>query len=130
MGAETFITVATGTDAKTAFQRAVSDAAYEHGHGGYTGTIAEKDEFTLIPEHKNGLLHHDAIALAERMCSEDHHLIADKWGPAGCIPILEPDAPPRADGSDKPAPGQSLDEWLDAPVRQSHQFVFFGWASS
>jgi hypothetical protein len=33
---------------KAAFSKAVKDAQYECGHGVYTGTIAEKDEFTFV----------------------------------------------------------------------------------
>lgn len=45
MGATTFETIAFGRTAGEAFDAAVKDALYWHGHGGYTGTIAEKDGF-------------------------------------------------------------------------------------
>lgn len=45
MGADEFFSVATGKDASTAFNRAVENALWEHGHGGYSGTIAEKHSF-------------------------------------------------------------------------------------
>jgi hypothetical protein len=50
MGACDFYEVAQGKTAREAFQRAVEDAQYESGHGGYTGTIAEKggDGFKMI----------------------------------------------------------------------------------
>ena len=129
--------------AQSAFQHAVKEAAWDHGHSGYTGTIAEKDSFEMVrvpagvapkdfarwiqnggeearikvevtkddrytmaahvgdttryyrfeaapplaPEHKA------AVEAAERQTD-------DKWGPAGCIDLL--------DGG----------------------FIFFGWASS
>ena len=41
MGACEFGTTSEGATAKEAFKRAVEDAQYEHGHGGYSGTIAE-----------------------------------------------------------------------------------------
>jgi hypothetical protein len=47
-GADTFETIGQGKTAEEAFQRAREDAAYEHGHGGYTGTIAEKGGFRLF----------------------------------------------------------------------------------
>ena len=47
MGAEQFFTRETGATAREAFKNAVEEAQYEHGHGGYTGTIAEKDGFTM-----------------------------------------------------------------------------------
>ena len=48
MGAYEFSTVALGKTPEEAFRMAVEDARYEHGHGGYTGTIAEKQDFILI----------------------------------------------------------------------------------
>lgn len=50
MGATSFSTVSAGKSAESAYDTAVRDARYWNGHGGYTGTIAEKDgfvEFTL-----------------------------------------------------------------------------------
>lgn len=59
MGATNFETTATGKTAREAFLNAVNDAHYWHGHGGYTGTIAEKPgfiEFSVplaeLPERK------------------------------------------------------------------------------
>ena len=57
MGAEVFESYAQGATAAEAFHNAVNEAQYLHGHGGYTGTIAEKSSFVLIdflgvaPEH-------------------------------------------------------------------------------
>ncbi|PAX84305.1 hypothetical protein, partial [Streptomyces albidoflavus] len=48
MGAEGFVTYQAGTDAQKAFEGAVEDARYEYGNRGYTGTIAEKDDFTVV----------------------------------------------------------------------------------
>lgn len=47
MGAEMFTTQAAGNTAEEAFRNAIKDALHWHGHGGYTGTIAEKDSFEL-----------------------------------------------------------------------------------
>jgi hypothetical protein len=47
MGACDFTTVAWGRTPKEAFSAAVEDAQWEHGHGGYSGTIAEKHDFVL-----------------------------------------------------------------------------------
>lgn len=49
MGANTFIETAIGPDAKTAFNNAVDQAKWEHGHGGYSGTLAEKHDFEQFP---------------------------------------------------------------------------------
>lgn len=46
-GGSEFSVYAVGTDAKSAFQKAVSEARYESGSGGYSGNIAEKDGFKL-----------------------------------------------------------------------------------
>ena len=48
MGATEFSTVGHGNTAQAAFTAAVEQARHEHGNGGYTGTIAEKDSFRLI----------------------------------------------------------------------------------
>jgi hypothetical protein len=45
MGASEFFTSASGKNVKEAFREATEDARYENGHGGYTGTIAEKHEY-------------------------------------------------------------------------------------
>ena len=50
MGADTFTTSAKGRTAEEAFRAAREDACHWHGHGGYTGTIAEKDR--LVPDHR------------------------------------------------------------------------------
>lgn len=48
MGATNFHTTAFGKDAREAYAAAVQDALHWHGHGGYTGTIAEKSGFALV----------------------------------------------------------------------------------
>ena len=85
MGATEFFTTARGSSAREAFSDAVSDAQYENGHGGYTGTIAEKRSFTLIavPEGQ------DPLAYANDLLDEDDKRISDKWGPAGCVKISD-----------------------------------------
>ena len=45
MGACDFIAVSNGKTVRDAFASATSQAQWEHGHGGYTGTIAEKGSF-------------------------------------------------------------------------------------
>jgi len=44
MGAELFRTRATGETLADAFEAARAQARFENGHGGYTGTIAEKND--------------------------------------------------------------------------------------
>lgn len=53
MGATNFYTEANGATLSEAFQTAVDNAYYEYGHGGYTGSIAEKSgavEFRIPPD--------------------------------------------------------------------------------
>ncbi len=48
MGACDFTATAWGKTAAEAFIRARDHAQWEHGHGGYSGTIAEKGSFALF----------------------------------------------------------------------------------
>lgn len=83
MGAQDFMTIASGQTAREAFRRAVEDARYESGHGGYTGTIAEKDSYKLVVP-REGETPQQCI---DRHVEED--TFDDKYGPAGCVQ-LEP----------------------------------------
>ena len=83
MGADTFFTQAKGDNANEAFANAVADAAWESGHGGYTGTIAEKQEFVEIPLPEGA----DPVEEANRLIDEGDSRIDDKWGPAGCFDL-------------------------------------------
>lgn len=116
MGAEQFEIISIGKDPRAAFDEAIRRAAYDHGHSGYTGTIAEKESYTLIPLHtateldKARAIEHDqsadtstaslASVLAARLLAAIDHRVSSKWGPCGCIPLGD------------------------------HQYLFFGWASS
>lgn len=90
MGASSFRITASGKNAKDAFKAAVDEARHEHGHGRYTGTIAEKSSFvsvTLAPGASWS-------AAADKMLDENDRRIADKWGPCGCITVgPDPDIP-------------------------------------
>jgi hypothetical protein len=48
MGAYSFSATAFGKTPRDAFSAAVERAQHEHGHGGYTGTIAEKHSFVQM----------------------------------------------------------------------------------
>lgn len=80
MGATNFETTATGKTAREAFLNAVNEAHYWHGHGGYTGTIAEKPgfiEFAVplaeLPERKRPVEHYEAtkgkVVVMEAECA-------------------------------------------------------------
>jgi len=81
MGACTFFTVSKGKTADAAFSEAVYTARYEYGHGGYTGTIAEKHDFIMIELPKGAV----PVKYAEQLIDDGDPRIDDKWGPAGCI---------------------------------------------
>jgi hypothetical protein len=85
MGAETFDCTFAGVDAKEAYQEAVKDAQYWHGHAGYTGTIAEKSGYVMITNTKMSA--DDAEELGAQLIESCDDRIDDKWGPAGCIPL-------------------------------------------
>jgi hypothetical protein len=115
MGAEEFETTGIGDTAGKAFSNAVGEARYEYGHGGYTGTIAEKSDF-VEATYTNG--NEDVWDLVEYIKDAAGGDIAavptqyrdwaakyaryydDKWGPAVCLHIKD------------------------------NQYLFIGWASS
>ncbi len=108
VGANWFTTYHDGADVQVAFRDAVDEAAWEHGHGGYSGTIAEKDGYVIIT--RGPVSRDEAERLARDLYERDDPRIADKWGPAGAIPVRQPTSP---------AAQSDPDGWL-----------FFGWASS
>lgn len=105
MGAQEFQEIGVGTDVTAAFTAARDQALWEHGHGGYTGSLAEKDAFVVIATAQHTL--EAAEAMADALIDAGDARIWDKWGPAGAIRLTPLD--------DQPA----LQRWL-----------FFGIASS
>ena len=101
MGADVFFTNASGKTAGEAFAEAVRRARYDHGHAGYTGTLAEKDDFAVIAVPYG----EEPMKFADKLIDECDSRIDDKWGPAGCIQT-------------------KTDE--DTGIKT---FLFFGWAS-
>lgn len=85
MGACEFFNRAKGKTAQEAFDSAVAAAQWESGHGGYTGTIAEKFSFTTITVPAD----QDPIEFANKLLADDDERISDKWGPAGCVKIKD-----------------------------------------
>lgn len=83
MGAESFTQVARGKNATEARMAATEQACWDHGHGGYTGTMAEKDSHIMIPLPP-GM---EPFAYAQQLIDDDDPRISDKWGPAGCIDL-------------------------------------------
>ena len=96
-----FIPASKNSTAKSAFSEAVDAARWEHGNGGYTGTIAEKDGFMLITPEEDETTEEcvDRLLYGEDDGSTEEGKVSDKWGPAGC-------------------------------VETGRGYLFFGWASS
>jgi len=106
MGATNYITVARGKNAKEAFESAVANAQWEHGHGGYTGTIAEKGSFVLFQRPKGVRLATVKKVVHAMTTYWDEKTMAqlekkypkfqvrqmarvwdDKWGPSACMEL-------------------------------------------
>lgn len=85
MGANTFFTYHEGIDPDTAFTAALDNAHHVYGHRGYTGSLAEKDSFTVIAAFP--MPESAAQALAEGLIKQGDQRIDDKWGPAGAIAV-------------------------------------------
>ena len=111
MGAANFSIRRQAQTAAAAFAAACDDAAFQYGHGGYTGTIAEKHSYVCIAVPK-GVTAQDVVdvLMGEAPKPDVKSPLApvyaryfadidDKWGPAGIV----------ADG-----PGS---------------YILFGWAS-
>jgi hypothetical protein len=101
MGAAPFTTRAFGFTANEAFTGAVREAQYESGHGGYTGTIAEKSSFKLLDMPSDTT----PMEFVNKLFDEDDRRISDKWGPAGAVRTGKVDSNGRS------------------------EFIFFGYAS-
>jgi len=125
MGAETFTELQHGTDAKQAFHEAVSDASYELGSGGYTGTIAEKSSFVVISDTPMWL--DEAQRLAGKLLNADDPRISDKWGPAGAIAVCTPYRTVKCvvEGS----PKSDWDALVAQAVRLNRGERLIGWTS-
>lgn len=112
MGAETFVNIQRGATAKAAFDDAVADAQHDYGHAGYTGTIAEMDDFFMVPlrglhrtAEESVQQHHKRVEkLAYDLMDDEERLSRygelSKWSPCACMDI------------------------------GGGEFLFFGWASS
>jgi hypothetical protein len=103
MGAQEFSQVAFGKTARDAFYTARENAAYEHGHGGYTGSLAEKSAFveiTIPPRADLKALIEaawevswdESTPIVPANLTQHQNLILrlsraleDKWGPAVCV---------------------------------------------
>lgn len=136
MGASQFRHFASGKRPEDAFASLVSSAQYEHGHGGYSGTIAEKRDFTLFtPPLGVAALDFARWAIASEQCVTSDcpkevpvqyrgavikaaDVSDDKWGPAAAVEIK----------------GEELTalkaKYPNRFPERDRVFYFFGWASS
>jgi hypothetical protein len=87
MGASTFEVYQQGADAQEAFTKAREQAAFEHGHSGYTGTLAEKYDFTIA--RPTTLTYSGAQTVAAALVNTEDYW--DKWGPAGALRVVDQD---------------------------------------
>lgn len=117
MGSCDFYETGIGKDVDEAFDKAVKNAQYESGHGGYTGTIAEKNEYIIINYKPPHTLPRKEFEYAEKLISEDDKRINNKWGPAGAIRLA----------------GKSLENYklkFNSNIKKDEEvWLFFGWAS-
>lgn len=81
-GASDFVVYSAGKDAKAAFREAVADARHESGHGGYSGTIAEKSSFIL--RSSTPMTRNQARAFIDKDIERN-----DKHDPAFAVPIID-----------------------------------------
>ena len=106
MGAQTFSNKGTGKTVAEAFLALVEQAYWNHGHAGYTGTIAEKDRYVefAVPTGADVDRIEDALIQYEGSEAERDYLIGlygaptaaklfdtynDKWGPAVALRISD-----------------------------------------
>ncbi len=102
MGAADFSNVGRGKTPDEAFDYLVTEARYEHGHGGYTGTIAEKHSFiSSVPpadveprqwarwietaDNEGDMA--EVPAKYRSLIRKANDAYEDKWGPAVCVPL-------------------------------------------
>ena len=81
-GGNDFYDFGRGSNAKSIFRELVEDAQHEYGHGGYTGTIAEKSSFKIVGRVDTM---DEAYDLADEKIDRN-----DKWGPAFAIEVKKP----------------------------------------
>ncbi len=143
MGASQFTAIALGKSPHDAFDKARNEALYWHGHGGYTGTIAEKPGFKFAGKvdswHWDKL--HDyferevarkvgvVMSRGERLSGKlaparlrptierFAEAYDDKWGPAICFQITGTKALEIKKGQGRDGSHDKV-------------YIFVGWASS
>jgi len=115
MGATVFETEGIGATTKEAYAAAVEQAFYDHGHSGYTGTIAEKAgyrEFTVPKDTSAGEF---ADLVIKAMCDDAMDELVAKIGALAAEQIV-------VTADDKWGPAVALKV-------EDGKWLFFGWAS-
>lgn len=135
MGADNFRNVQAGPDMAHAFSAAHEEAAYEHGHGGYTGTIAEKGwfvDFGPLPEGITLDLIENAVLGAEVKAGRIHQASADDAEPWIVQALTDLATCEAAFGRFDKIAKQYEDKWGDACgfTLADGRFAFIGMASS
>jgi len=111
MGGEYFENTYVGTESPSeAFHKLVTNEQWEHGHGGYTGTIAEKTGFKMLEK---------PIGQSIDSFIDENIGRNDKWGPAFCFELKDADLAifrVKRKLAPEPKPGERV-------------YIFFGIAS-
>lgn len=94
MGAATFIEYEQGNNVSEAFSEATAQARYKYGHDGYTGTLAEKGDYQVVPG--GPVPEQAAYWTAEKLLDDPRY--SDKWGPAYAIPVIAEDRKVQVEG--------------------------------
>jgi hypothetical protein len=112
MGASEYMNVGRGKTAQIAFDKLVEQAQWNHGHGGYSGTIAEKRSMVEFPRPKGTRAKTvvDAVHVISRIGFDDDgnaqtdkvqaiypklpiakmfEVYDDKWGPSLAIELAK-----------------------------------------
>ena len=149
MGGQSFFNIGIGKTPNEAFNHLSEEARYQHGHGGYTGTIAEKPGFQLLstppgvaaldmakwvasyvpreyrdePWNKNWKKEYPDTL--ESQIRRSHEIWSDKWGPALAYEIKGEELEAFKKLKDWRVP-----ESVKTMPPGSRVFVFLGMASS
>lgn len=83
MGTSSFVVRSKGSNADEAFREAVREAKHALGSRGYTGSIAEKYSFVVLPTPGDV----DPEEYATRLLEREDPRVSEKWGPAGCLRV-------------------------------------------
>lgn len=84
MGANRFDNFHQGTDLSTTFTAAHEQGLYDHGHSGYSGSIAEKGSVVLRSDKVMTI--REAEHFADDDLQENDH---DKWGACWAVKVKD-----------------------------------------